>query len=63
MPSNTYTGAPVTTGPLFTCSRCARVYPYPRDNGAPVRCECGWWYYNLGHGKMVEEYKPRLGGG
>ena len=62
MPSNTYTGVPVNHGPTFTCSRCERVYPYPHENGAPVRCECGWWYYNLGHGNMVEAFKPRIGG-
>jgi hypothetical protein len=38
------------------------VYPYPHDHGAPVRCECGWWYTNLGQGKIVEEFRPRIGG-
>jgi hypothetical protein len=38
------------------------VYPYPPDHGAPVRCECGWWYTNLGHGRIIEEFRPRIGG-
>ena len=38
------------------------MYPYPHDHGAPVRCECGWWYTNLGHGRIVEEFRPRIGG-
>ena len=58
----TYTSAGPIQGPTFTCPRCARVYAYPHDHGAPVRCECGWWYTNLGHGRIVEEYRPRIGG-
>jgi hypothetical protein len=58
----TYTPAENINGPTFTCPRCERVYPYPVDHGAPVRCECGWWYTNLGHGRIVEEFRPRIGG-
>ncbi len=58
----TYTAAPPAAGPRFTCPRCARVYPYPQDHGAPIRCECGWWYTNVGRGKVVEEFRPRIGG-
>lgn len=62
MAAKTYTAAPAVTGPTFTCSRCKRVYAYPVDHGRPIRCECGWWYSNLGHGRILEEYKPRIGG-
>jgi hypothetical protein len=58
----TYTSAGKISGPTFTCPRCGRVYPYPSDHGAPIRCECGWWYTNLGHGKLVEEFRSRIGG-
>lgn len=58
----TYTTAGKLHGPTFTCPRCARVYAYPLDHGSPVRCECGWWYTNLGHGRIVEEFRPRIGG-
>ncbi len=58
----TYTPSGAIHGPTFTCPRCERVYPYPPDHGAPVRCECGWWYTNLGHGKIIEEFRPRIGG-
>jgi hypothetical protein len=58
----TYTDAGPIAGPSFTCPRCDRVYPYPQDHGAPVRCECGWWYTNEGHGRIIEEFRPRIGG-
>ncbi|MBV8579610.1 MAG: hypothetical protein JO225_03230 [Candidatus Eremiobacteraeota bacterium] len=58
----TYTPAGPINGPTFTCPRCERVYPYPPDHGKPVRCECGWWYTNLGHGRIIEEFRPRIGG-
>ncbi len=61
-PPITYTPAGDITGPTFTCPRCERVYPYPVDHGSPVRCECGWWYTNLGHGRIIEEFRPRIGG-
>ena len=62
MPAVTYTSETRPDGPTFTCSRCHRVYPYPHDHGAPVRCECGWWYTNIGHSTIVEEFRPRIGG-
>ena len=58
----TYTPANRVEGPTFTCPRCDRVYPYPPANGAPVRCECGWWYTNNGRGRIAEEFRPRIGG-
>jgi hypothetical protein len=61
-PPITYTPAGTIKGPTFTCPRCERVYPYPADHGAPVRCECGWWYTSLGRGRIVEEFRPRIGG-
>jgi len=24
------------------------VYAYPKTGERPIRCECGWWYYNDG---------------
>jgi hypothetical protein len=56
----TYTAQAPLSGSTLTCSRCGRVYPYPQAGGAPVRCECGWWYENRG-GKIAETFKPRLG--
>ena len=32
----------------FVCKRCKRDYPYPQAGERPIRCECGWWYYNDG---------------
>jgi|HubBroStandDraft_1064217.scaffolds.fasta_scaffold06562_2 hypothetical protein len=61
-PAVTYTAEGAVSGPTFICPRCDRVYPYPVDHGAPVRCECGWWYTNLGHGRVIEEFRPRIGG-
>lgn len=61
-PAVTYTPAGNINGPTFTCPRCERSYAYPVDHGSPVRCECGWWYTNLGHGKIIEEFRPRIGG-
>jgi hypothetical protein len=58
----TYTPAVQPPGPIFTCPRCGREYPYPPDHGKPIRCECGWWYENLGHGRIIEEFRPRIGG-
>ena len=58
----TYTPQEATPGPTFTCPRCQRSYPYPHDYDRPIRCECGWWYTNVGHGAIVEEFRPRIGG-
>ena len=55
----TYSAAPAIEGKPFTCKRCKRVYAYPQANGRPIRCECGWWYWNLG-GKIKEEYRQRI---
>ncbi|MGC2129416.1 MAG: hypothetical protein WA629_04880 [Candidatus Aquilonibacter sp.] len=32
----------------FVCKRCKRAYAYPQAGERPIRCECGWWYYNDG---------------
>jgi hypothetical protein len=60
--SVTYTPQNLPGGPTFKCSRCHRVYPYPCDHEKPIRCECGWWYRNLGEGKIIEEFHSRIGG-
>jgi hypothetical protein len=62
MAAITYTAQRQAGGPTFTCPRCQRVYPYPRREDRPIRCECGWWYTNVGHEEIVEEFKPRIGG-
>jgi hypothetical protein len=62
MAAVTYTSQNPIAGPNFTCPRCKRVYAYPADMDRPIRCECGWWYRNLGHGKIIEEFHPRIGG-
>ncbi len=62
MAAVTYTSQNPIAGPIFTCPRCKRTYPYPADMDRPIRCECGWWYRNLGHGKIIEEFHPRIGG-
>jgi hypothetical protein len=56
----TYTARPALAGASVTCTRCKRVYPYPQDGGPAIRCECGWWYENVG-GTIQEYFKPRLG--
>lgn len=58
--SVTYSAAPPIVGKKLTCKRCGRVHAYPEAGARPVRCECGWWYRNH-HGKIKEEFKPRLG--
>jgi hypothetical protein len=58
----TYTGKPQLQGSRFTCPRCNRVHAFPHDAEKPIRCECGWWYRNVGHGHIVEEYHSRIGG-
>jgi hypothetical protein len=56
----TYTSSlePIT-GKKFTCRRCKRVYNYPQAGERPIRCECGWWYYNDGT-KVREAYWQRI---
>ncbi|HEX3469250.1 MAG TPA: hypothetical protein VHT05_14315 [Candidatus Elarobacter sp.] len=60
-PAVTYSSTGPVRGSRFTCRRCEREYRYPVEGGPPVRCECGWWYTNTGHG-LVEEFRPRIGG-
>ena len=55
----TYTPAPPIEGRKFTCKRCKRVYGYPEASGKPVRCECGWWYSNVG-GHITEKFMQRI---
>lgn len=59
--ATTYTDAGPITGRKFTCKRCGRTYPYPTPDAGPIRCECGWWYTNVG-GRIDEVFRPRLGG-
>ncbi len=44
----TYSSMEPIEGKMLTCKRCKRQYAYPRAGERPVRCECGWWYYNDG---------------
>lgn len=62
MAAITYTSQKGISGPTFTCPRCQRVYPFPRHEEKPIRCECGWWYTNVGNSTIVEEFRPRIGG-
>jgi hypothetical protein len=55
----TYTPDVPIEGRRFTCKRCHREYAYPEANARPIRCECGWWYYNDGAG-IRESYQQRL---
>ena len=49
LPPVTYTSsAPKIEDDAFVCKRCKREYPQPEAGGRPIRCECGWWYYNDG---------------
>jgi len=45
----------------FVCKRCKRTYAYPQPGERPIRCECGWWYYNDGAG-IRESYQQRIEG-
>ena len=62
MPAVTYTPQYSSRGPIFKCTRCKRTYPYPADHEKPIRCECGWWYRNIGDGKIIEAFHTRIGG-
>jgi hypothetical protein len=55
----TYTGTPPIEGKKFVCKRCKREYPYPEAGARPIRCECGWWYYNDGV-SIRESYQQRI---
>lgn len=46
-------------GKKFVCKRCQREYPYPAVDARPIRCECGWWYFNDGVA-IRESYQQRL---
>jgi hypothetical protein len=60
MPSGvTFTTAPPISGKKFVCKRCKREYPYPQAGDRPIRCECGWWYYNDG-ASIREAYCQRI---
>lgn len=59
-PPVTYTGKSQAAGPRIHCKRCGREHPYPQAGSKPIRCECGWWYRNVG-GEIVEEFRPRIG--
>ena len=59
--SNTYTARRPIAGRHLRCRRCGRAYAYPEVNGPPIRCECGWWYFNHA-GRIEEEFRPRIGG-
>ncbi len=48
-------------GKKLVCKRCKRVYNYPEPGARPIRCECGWWYYNDG-ARVREAYWQRLEG-
>ncbi len=55
----TYTAAEPILGRTFTCKRCGRIYAYPQAHERPIRCECGWWYYNDGLA-LREAYWQRI---
>jgi hypothetical protein len=56
----TYTSSLSSVGSHpFVCKRCSRVYAQPQPGERPIRCECGWWYYNDGV-KVREVYWQRL---
>ncbi len=55
----TYTSAKPIQGKKFVCKRCKRAYGYPVAGARPIRCECGWWYYNDG-ATIREAYWQRI---
>ena len=61
-PGVTYTAEPPIEGKTFVCKRCKRTYAFPQPGDRPIRCECGWWYTNVGNSTIVEEFRPRIGG-
>jgi hypothetical protein len=58
-PGVTYTADAPIEGRKFVCKRCKREYAYPHQGDRPIRCECGWWYYNDG-AAIREVYWQRL---
>ena len=59
MAAITYTPDAPIEGRHFACKRCHRQYAYPKPNDRPIRCECGWWYYNDGVA-IRESYQQRI---
>jgi hypothetical protein len=55
----TYTSMKPIEGKAFVCKRCKRDYHYPQPGERPIRCECGWWYYNDGY-TVREAYWQRI---
>jgi hypothetical protein len=55
----TYTAEEPIQGKKFVCKRCKREYAYPQPGERPIRCECGWWYFNDGAG-IREVYYQRI---
>ncbi len=56
----TYTSsAPALGDRPFVCKRCHRRYAMPQPGERPIRCECGWWYYNDGVA-IRESYQQRI---
>lgn len=55
----TYTASPPIEGKRLVCKRCHRQYAYPAPGARPIRCECGWWYYNEGY-VLREAYCQRI---
>ena len=55
----TYTSSMKPIEKKFVCKRCKREYNYPVAGAHPIRCECGWWYYNDG-AVIREAYWQRI---
>ncbi|HUZ49568.1 MAG TPA: hypothetical protein VMW12_07515 [Candidatus Dormibacteraeota bacterium] len=56
----TYTSSAKPIGSkALVCKRCQRKYAYPHPGERPIRCECGWWYYNDG-AALREAYWQRI---
>jgi hypothetical protein len=53
--SMTYGKKPPIVGRELKCPRCARDHAYPKPGDRPVRCDCGWWYQNVG-GRIFEKF-------
>ncbi|MFY9780630.1 MAG: hypothetical protein WAJ85_08985 [Candidatus Baltobacteraceae bacterium] len=56
----TYGAQPLISGSTLTCTRCGRIYRFPRPGGHSVFCECGWHYSNV-EGRILEAFRPRFG--
>ena len=53
----TYTAKDRSPGRSSRVRAAIASYPYPHDGEKPIRCECGWWYTNVGHSEIVEEFQ------